>query len=271
MSAQPLGTRTKTLAQFEYNEILSKDPVFQELYQAVFEENTEEICRILRENEIILKENRRYTKLLIRTAVENDNDKVLGILFENGVRVGGSLFTAVRMNAYKCVKIIVKNIQSSFDEDDVGPAQTKNEGFITPLMMALQLNYYDIVEYFIAEGFKIEELQYERSEERNKNNLNIDLLKITDTVGIHIKTKHRQRNPFPKEHKVLFKINTYQAIANPLYICYKFIHGKTEVNPLYEIFRLNQVLLQQSRYLFYHRLLCFMKYIFSDFNIGLEG
>ncbi|KAK3708858.1 hypothetical protein QZH41_016285 [Actinostola sp. cb2023] len=248
-STSLVGPRTKTLAEFEYKGLLAKKPLWNELYKAVVNDDASKVCELLNSRKEInlgAPENRGYTKLLLGSAIENDNDEILEVLIKKGAKIGGILFTAVRENSYKCTKCIVQIVNTTPTEsDDLGPSDSKDEGFITPLMMAIHSNAYDIIEYLITQDYKIESPEYV-FEEGVKNDLNIDLLKITRTLGIPLRTPQRKKNQFPKEHSILLKINTYQSLANPLYISYMFIHDKTEVNPLFEIFQLSKTLLFQS-------------------------
>lgn len=210
---------TLASTEFEYEQLFSKKPEWKELNQAVWKGDVETINQLVAKNQINLRAREDHTRILLKTAIQKDNGKVLEVLFEKGAKVSGILFTAVRKKAFECVKTIVKRLKTDKeDADDLDPTQKNKEGFLTPLMMALQSNSYEIVEYFIVKGYNIKDDQIEGTNSK-----------------------------MAKKHEVIFRFNTYQARANPLYICYMFIHDKTIVNPLFEIFELNKVLLKQSR------------------------
>lgn len=160
IATSPIGPRSKTLAEFEYKRILNK-PLKDVMYKAVSSENFEKLKEILdtrKDINLEAQENRAFAKLLLDTAIENDDDKILEVLINKGARIGGILFTAVRQGSYKSVKCIVNVLEaqgSVDDQFDLGPSDSKTEGFITPLMMAIQLNDYDIIEYLIIRGYKV--------------------------------------------------------------------------------------------------------------------
>jgi len=133
------------------------------------------------------------------------------------------------------------------DEDDLGPNDCKPEGFITPLMMAIQMNDHTLVEFLITQGYQVKNDDYVY-ENGMKNDLGIPLPSITRSMRLTMRRKETNKL-LPKEHSILLKIETYKALANPLYISYMYIHDKTTLNPLYQIFCLSRELREKARYL----------------------
>jgi hypothetical protein len=247
----------------------------ERLKQAVLSQNVEKVHEVFDLTtphwKTILGKDRYFMNFLLRSALEHDNHKLLQILLDKSI--GKSLLYATAEGSLKSVQIIVKKIEQLERENPgqtsyIGPNDYANErGYKTPLMIALEMNNYDIIEYFIVKGYdKInlftddsseskkpaqDELEkgIHRSSHRNKSCCNrVNPIKLTQDK---FESLVREKTDDAEEKLVHLRIEAYRACANPLYISYKFLHNVNDdsiSNPLYYVLDLHQKLRKQAWY-----------------------
>ncbi|XP_068733240.1 short transient receptor potential channel 4-like [Montipora capricornis] len=154
----------------------------------------------------------------LQIAVEDEAIEMMQILLRNKAEIGSALFQAVRNNSLQCVRALVANhpnirrgtapktlnratattiegISGSFDE------------FLTPLVLAVLIGNSEIVEFLISKGFKVEDPQLYKAENFDDKNEKETMIRLRES---------------------LVKLNTYRALANPLYIAHSFLHETRE-------------------------------------------
>ena len=83
------------------------------------------------------------------------------------------------------------------------PCRSENfEEFLTPFVLAVLNGYYEIVEFFVSKGYRVNDPNTQKPQSEN---------------GSMVRRKDS-----------LFKINTYKALASLLYISQTFLHENRE-------------------------------------------
>ena len=154
----------------------------------------------------------------LHIAVKEEAVDMMHTLLRNKAEIGSALFEAVRKDSLQCVRILVaydpntrrgtaaktidrrsaamlKDISGNFDE------------FLTPLELAVVKGNSEIVEFLIGKGFKVEDPRSYKTEDFEDQNEKETMIRLRDS---------------------LVKLNTYRALANPLYIAHSFLHDTRE-------------------------------------------
>ncbi|KAK2565875.1 Short transient receptor potential channel 5 [Acropora cervicornis] len=157
----------------------------------------------------------------LQIAVEKDAIEIMQILLRKGAEIRSALFQAVRNNSLHCVRILVaydpnvrrgtgpktlergtsakvRRTSSSFDE------------FLTPLELAVLNGNSEIVKFLVSKGFKVDDPQSCQSfkpQDLDDQNEKETMIRLRDS---------------------LVKLNTYRALASPLYIAHKYLHETQE-------------------------------------------
>lgn len=157
----------------------------------------------------------------LQIAVEKDAIEIMQILLRKGAEIRSALFQAVRNNSLHCVRILVaydpnvrrgtgpktlergtsakvRRTTSSFDE------------FLTPLELAVLNGNSEIVKFLVSKGFKVDDPQSCQSfkpQDLDDQNEKETMIRLRDS---------------------LVKLNTYRALASPLYIAHKYLHETQE-------------------------------------------
>lgn len=147
----------------------------------------------------------------LHLAIEKNKPDIVELLLKNKFKVGTSLFTAVRVGSKECVEIVLPYI-----DDDAPPVIPKGT-FLSPLMLAIQMEDYDIIELLVKNGNRVRDLGTEDYKDDDR-----DLLSS------------------------LKLIHYYCAVASPLYIAYTYLNSKEDLHPMYQIFKLNDKLIDQG-------------------------
>lgn len=133
-------------------------------------------------------------RVALRSAICNERADIAEILLQNGVRIGNALFTAVIEGSRECVELFLDG--RFFGAGDIGPTDQREGFFMSPLMLAVRLGDHDIIQYMVFKGFQIEQ----------PNNL----------------AQEHQDGKNQEEMQFLSHINSYRALANPLYMAYSY-------------------------------------------------
>lgn len=157
----------------------------------------------------------------LQIAVEKEAMEIMQILLRKGAEIRSALFQAVRNNSLHCVRILVaydpnvrrgtgpktlergtsakvRSTSSSFDE------------FLTPLELAVLNGNSEIVQFLVSKGFKVDDPQSCQSfkpQDLDNQNEKETMIRLRDS---------------------LVKLNTYRALASPLYIAHKYLHETQE-------------------------------------------
>lgn len=153
----------------------------------------------------------------LQIAIEKDAIEIMQILLRKGAEIRSALFQAVRNNSLHCVRILVaydpnvrrgtgpktlergtsakaRRTTSSFDE------------FLTPLELTVLNGNSEIVKFLVSKGFKVDDPQSCQSfkpQDLDDQNEKETMIRLRDS---------------------LVKLNTYRALASPLYIAHKYLH-----------------------------------------------
>ena len=153
-------------------------------------------------------------RVALRSAVCNERADIAEILLQNGVRVGNALFTAVIEGSRECVELFLDS--RFFGAGDIGPTDQREGFFMSPLMLAVRLGDHDIIQYMVFKGFQIE---------RPNNS-----------------AQGQQDGKNQEEMQFLLHINSYRALANPLYMAYSYLYNPESEHPIFRAFSLHEVL-----------------------------
>lgn len=148
----------------------------------------------------------------LQIAVEEQAIDIVHALLKNKADIGSTLFQAVRNNCLQCVKILVaydsnrKTAAKSLERLAATTARNssgKFDEFQTPLGLAVLNENYEIVEFLVSKGYKVEDPQTQKAQDAAERNEKESMARLKDSV---------------------VKVNTYRALASPLYISHLFLH-----------------------------------------------
>ncbi|XP_048590642.1 short transient receptor potential channel 5 isoform X2 [Nematostella vectensis] len=194
--------------------------------------------------------DRNFTRLLLRTAIEANNADVFEVLVTNGAKIRSSLFTAVGRGSKECAEVILAYYRPECG--DTGPEDFKKGRFVTPLIMAAQYEEFDMIEFFVSRGYKVSVPGCTERDELdmvfvNKQEQGNSLRMQSPADDIALSSIVEQPQHTRRERMALLKINSYKALANPLYISYTYIYDRLQIHPLFQVFKLNEELLLQAK------------------------
>ena len=158
----------------------------------------------------------------LQIAVDEEAIEIVQLLLRNNAEIGSALFQAVRNNSLQCVKLLVaydparrrstlaRTIDRGTETMRRGASGNFDE-FLTPLVLAVLNGNYGIVEFLVSKGYKVEDPQTQKAEDAAERNEKESMIRLRDS---------------------LVKLNTYRALASPLYISHYFLHDSRERNDL---------------------------------------
>ena len=131
----------------------------------------------------------------LQLAVVNEHKEVVALLLRSGADIGNALLQAVSRGSVECVDILTK-----FDKASVSPTQVEGSdefsSYLTPLILAAQNNNYEMVKLLISREYTIEKPSVHPN--------SCDCESCQSRGG--------------RLGKSLWKLNTYKALASPVYI-----------------------------------------------------
>ena len=144
----------------------------------------------------------------LRYAIDNNDINIINILLQQGTKVGGALFTAVREGSKEIVQILLSYAKERRQDGDyIGPENVQPQSYMSPLILAVQLGEIEIVEHFVSNGYRIKECS---------------------DAETHGSIRHiNQRGYDVTSDKKLFflrRINAFKALANPVYLSYRYVY-----------------------------------------------
>lgn len=148
-------------------------------------------------------------RVALRSAIYNERADIVEVLLQKGVRVGSALFSAVIEGSRECVELFLDG--RYFTVGDIGPTD-RREGFMSPLMVAVRLGNHDIIQCLVSKGFEIEHPKdWAQDNELSENQ---------------------------EEMQFFLHINSYRALANPLYMAYTYLYNPESDHPMFIAFSL---------------------------------
>lgn len=244
----------------------------ESLNQAVSNEDVEKFHEVVNQfpnGKALLQKDQYFLNFLIRIVLQFENDKLLDAFLEYGA-IGKSLLYTSSDGSLNRVKKILEKIEKLKHEHQnksyLGPSGFNNKNrYKTPLMIAIELKNYDVVEYFVSKGYdKIDiftEDGFGTEMKANSQQVQDDeiergtdcvLLKCCNPVKYILDMFDsfvRKKDDDKEEKRAHLRFESYRACTNPFYISYKFIYGNNDdtiYNPLYYLLDLYQKLQKQA-------------------------
>jgi len=182
-------------------------------FEAVKSGDKGSVQTLLHENQVDVNCRNTNGETALQIAVDAEAIDIIKTLLENQVEIGSTLFQAVRNNSLQCVRILVpydsnRTIATSKERNSPTTSKTLNSSgrfdeFLTPLGLAVVNGNYGIVEFLVSKGYKVEDPQSQRAQDPAERSEKESMASLKDS---------------------LVKLNTYRALASPLYISHLFLH-----------------------------------------------
>ena len=210
----------------------------EELLKYVREEDKLAVEKFFKQNQIDevfdINEN-DVGRTALKYAIDNNDLDIIDILLREKAKIGGALFTAVREGSKEIVEKLLNcaNNDGREDSDYIGPEDVMKHSYMSPLILAVHLEEHEIVELFVANGYRIKHSSVEaEAEEKETVFGSVSYLNqiASDSTG-------------EKLH-FLRRVNVFKALANPLYLSYRYIYYTPEKDeydwhPIFKAFMLN--------------------------------
>ena len=214
-----------------------------------------EVRKFIISNENFDVNENNVGRAALRFAIDYNDLKMIDFLVkETSLKVGGSLFTAVREGSKDCVEKLMRPPSRTGatpqDEGYIGPEDVIKNSYMSPLMLAVHLEEHEIVELFVSCGYRIQEPSIDDGDNSKNKKMPVTSSTGPPTPTGHISDSHRGQAKRPshaieRELSFLRRINAYKALANPIYLAYTYIYydpnkdDKRDLHPIYQIFELN--------------------------------
>ena len=188
-------------------------------FEAVRTGDKESVQRLLRDKQVDVNCRNTNGETALEIAVDEEAIDIIKILLENQAEIGSTLSQAVRNNSLECVKIVVacdlnQKICTAKERNSATTSNTLNSSgkfdeFLTPLGVAVLNGNYEIVEFLVSKGYKVEDpAQSQKAQDATERSEKELMARLKDS---------------------LVKLNTYRALASPLYISHLFLHESKHV------------------------------------------
>ncbi|PFX26520.1 Short transient receptor potential channel 6 [Stylophora pistillata] len=185
----------------------------ESLFVAVRSGNKKAVQDLLSTKRVDVNRRNANGETVLQIAVEEEALDIMQTLLKNNAEIGSALFQAVRNNSLQCVRILVAYDKSrkSFGAKSLENFSTKGGGkclgkfdeFLTPLGLAVLNGNYEIVEFLVSKGYKVEDPATQKSQDFSEQYERESMIRLKNSV---------------------VKLNTYRALASPLYISQLFLH-----------------------------------------------
>ncbi|XP_078384585.1 short transient receptor potential channel 3-like [Oculina patagonica] len=182
-------------------------------FEAVRSGDKDAVQNLIRTKRVDVNCRNTNGETTLQIAIEDEAIDIVQMLLRNKAEIGSALFQAVRNNSLQCVRTLVaydSNRKSSTANTlDRSPVTTKRSSsgkfdeFLTPLGLAVLNGNYGIVEFLVSKGYRVEDPQTQKAQDAAERNEKESMVRLKDS---------------------LVKLNTYRALASPLYISHLFLH-----------------------------------------------
>ena len=187
-------------------------------FQAVKSGDRESVHMLLHEKQVNVNCRNTDGETALQIAVDEEAIDIIKTLLENQAEIGSTLFQAVRNNSLQCVRILVaydsnrrtsttREIHLATTSKTLTSSGTFDE-FLTPLGLAVVNGNYGIVEFLVSKGYKVEDPQSKIAQDPAERSEKESMARLKDS---------------------LVKLNSYRALASPLYISLLFLHQTKHV------------------------------------------
>ena len=187
----------------------------QAFFKAVRNGDKEAVQNLIHTKQVDVNCKNSNGETALQIAIEDEAIDIVQTLLKNKAEIGSALFHAVRKNSLQCVRILVAydsnrkiSTANGFNTLDRSPLATKRSSsgkfdeFLTPLGLAVLNGNYGIVEFLVSKGYKVEDPQTQKAQDAERN----------------------EKESMARLKYSLVKLNTYRALASPLYISHLFLH-----------------------------------------------
>lgn len=210
----PQQSSTTTIEMDETELLLGPLSADEEaFFEAVRSGNKEAVQNLIRTKHVDVNCKNTNGETALQIAIENEAIDIVQTLLKNKAEIGSGLFQAVRNNSLQCVRILVAydsnrkiSTVNSIDRSQVATKRSSSgmfDEFLTPLGLAVMNGSYGIVEFLVSKGYKVEDPQTQKAQDATERNEKESMARLKDS---------------------LVKLNTYRALASPLYISHLFLH-----------------------------------------------
>ena len=183
-------------------------------FEAVRTGDKESVQRLLCDKQVDVNCRNTNGETALEIAVDEEAIDIIKTLLKNQAELGSTLFQAVRNNSLQCVRILVaydsnRKICTAKERNSATTSKTLNSSgkfdeFLTPLGLAVLNGNYGIVEFLISMGYRVEDPQ--------------TVKKAQDAA------ERSEKESMSRLKDSLVKLNSYRALASPLYISHLFLH-----------------------------------------------
>ena len=221
-SSNPVNRKSKCRPNkhLGYDDAVDSGDVFnaeqQELLDLIEKQDVNEVREFFARGPTFDVSRGEIGRVALRLAIYNERVDIVEILLENGVRIGNALFSAVIEGSKECVELFLDKRFFNRSKGDIGPTDRQEGFFMSPLMLAVQLKDHDIIQYMLVNGFGIDHPE--------------------DCQA------HDQPGENQEEMQFLLHINSYRALANPLYMAYSYLYNPESEHPIYTAFTMHETL-----------------------------
>lgn len=182
-------------------------------FEAVQSGDKESVQKLLHDKQVDVNCRNTNGETALQIAVDEEAIDIIKTLLKNQAEIGSTLFQAVRNNSLQCVRILVaydsnRRISTAKERSSATTSKTLNSSgkfdeFLTPLGLAVVNGNYGIVEFLVSKGYKVEDPQSQKAQDAAERSEKESMARLKDS---------------------LVKLNTYRALASPLYISHLFLH-----------------------------------------------
>ena len=198
----------------EMEMILGKMSADEEaFFESVRSGNKEAVQNLISTKHVNVNCRNTNGETALQIAVEEQAIDIMQTLLKNNAEIGSALFQAVRNNSMQCVRLLVAydTSRKSFGPKSLerlpvtsaGIGSGKFDEFLTPLGLAVLNGNYEIVEFLVSKGYKVEDPLTQKNQDFAERNEKESMVRLKNSV---------------------VKLNTYRALASPLYISQLFLH-----------------------------------------------
>ena len=209
---ETLGTKYVEMEEIDFCPY-SPSPEEKAFFEAVRSGNSAEVEELINVKHVDVDCTNVDGETALQIAVKREAFDMVQTLLRNKADIGAALFEAVRNNSLQYVRILVAHDSRHRKNTAVKTlgklsatqhrSRSENfEEFLTPLVLAVLNGNYEIVEFFVSKGYRVDHPNTQKPQSETGS-----MVRLKDS---------------------LFKLNTYKALASPLYISQTFLHENRE-------------------------------------------
>lgn len=166
------------------------------------------------------------TPLMLATEKEHVNEQIVRLLVESGASTEAALINAVKQKNRRAFEILLR--YHNFKTEDTSNQKTSPEelNIISPLILAIKLGDFEMVTHLMAHGYDVLE-----------HHTKCSCIHCTSAETIMAKS--------------LIRLESYKALANPMYICAQYImnsnnNSNSNKDPIHTAFVLSTKVKHQA-------------------------